>query len=73
VEFLQRSSLWHGQLRVCGSDGVFLNVGYYGNWWSATEFNAYGAYNRYMGYYDEIAGWDSYGKDYLFSVRCLQD
>jgi uncharacterized protein (TIGR02145 family) len=55
------------------SDGSFGNVGYYGLWWSATEYDAYGAYYRGMYYDDEYAYWNFDDKDYLFSVRCLQD
>jgi len=55
------------------SDGIFGNAGYYGNWWSASEYDSLDAYYRSMGYYDEGAFYDYYGKSYLFSVRCLQD
>jgi uncharacterized protein (TIGR02145 family) len=54
------------------SDGSFINVGYYGIWWSASEDGATYAYYRSMSY-DEYAGWRYYDKYYLFSVRCLQD
>jgi uncharacterized protein (TIGR02145 family) len=54
------------------SYGTFSNVGYYGYWWSATEYGASYAYHRYMYYYGEYVGYLSL-KYYLFSVRCLQD
>jgi uncharacterized protein (TIGR02145 family) len=55
------------------SDGSFDGVGNRGRWWSATEnFSSY-AYGRYMDYYGEDAGWLNGNKNYLFSVRCLQD
>jgi uncharacterized protein (TIGR02145 family) len=54
------------------SVGNFGNVGYYGNWWSASEYNAYYAYYRSMLYY-EGAYYNYNNKSYLFSVRCLQD
>jgi uncharacterized protein (TIGR02145 family) len=55
------------------SDGNFGNVGSNGNWWSATEYIAYNAYIRYMGYdYEDVLYYDN-SKDNLFSVRCLQD
>ncbi len=54
-------------------DGSFVNVGDSGNWWSSTEYYNYGAYGRYMYYDDEYANWNNYNKNYLFSVRCLQD
>ena len=55
------------------SDGSFGNVGDYGNWWSASENSSYGAYYRYMYYDYDYAHWDNNYKDFLFSVRCVQD
>ena len=55
------------------SDGSFGDVGYYGNWWSATERNSYDAYSRYMYYDNERAYWYSSNKSGLFSVRCVKD
>jgi uncharacterized protein (TIGR02145 family) len=55
------------------SDGSFVIVGSYGNWLSATENNAYYAYGRSMDYrYEDVSSIGN-NKDYLFSVRCLQD
>jgi uncharacterized protein (TIGR02145 family) len=55
------------------SDGSFFNVGNYGDWWSASEYNSDYAYSRYMYYRSDIAYWGIYDKYYLFSVRCVQD
>jgi uncharacterized protein (TIGR02145 family) len=55
------------------SDGYFDSVGRYGYWWSATEGDASNAYYRPMDFNYEGAYWSNYNKDYLFSVRCLQD
>jgi uncharacterized protein (TIGR02145 family) len=55
------------------SVGSFSSVGYYGYWWSATEYDAYGAYYQCMYYYYEYTDWSSGNKYNLFSVRCLQD
>jgi len=55
------------------SDGSFYNVGGGGYWWSASEGDRDEAYSRYMYYYGEYASWSSYGKSYLFSVRCVKD
>jgi uncharacterized protein (TIGR02145 family) len=55
------------------SDGYFNDVGYYGRWWSASEYNSGSAYYRSMYYDDEYAYYSYLNKNYLFSVRCLQD
>jgi uncharacterized protein (TIGR02145 family) len=56
-----------------GSDGSFFgNVGNDGYWWSASESSSSHAYYRDM-HYDDYAYWYNYSKDFLFSVRCLQD
>jgi uncharacterized protein (TIGR02145 family) len=55
------------------SGGSFYNVGSSGFWWSANEDGSYFAYIRDMIYYYDGASWSSYGKSYLFSVRCVQD
>jgi len=55
------------------SSGDFDGVGYSGNWWSAAEYGATIAYNRYMYYYfDSVDNSYNY-KSFLYSVRCLQD
>jgi uncharacterized protein (TIGR02145 family) len=55
------------------SNGFFIDVGYSGLWWSASEVSSNGAYTRGMGYYDELAYYGNGNKDDLYSVRCLQD
>ncbi len=55
------------------SNGNFYTVGYGGYWWSSTEGSSFSAYYRDMNYDLEHAYWDSISKDYLFSVRCVQD
>jgi len=59
----------------CSSSGIFSNVGYLGDWWSATEwlYNGYEAYGRRMYFYGELVGTTWPEKDELLSVRCLQD
>jgi uncharacterized protein (TIGR02145 family) len=60
----------------CGggySVGYFGNIGNNGYWWSATEYNAYLAYYRGMSYNIEDVGYYLSNKNYMFSVRCLQD
>jgi uncharacterized protein (TIGR02145 family) len=55
------------------SSNNFRNIGSNGYWWTASEYNSYTAYNRYMNYSYEYVNWDGYDKNYLFSVRCVQD
>jgi uncharacterized protein (TIGR02145 family) len=54
------------------SIGGFGYVGSIGYWWSATEDNASDAYRRYM-YNDSSVYRGTYGKSYLYSVRCIKD
>jgi uncharacterized protein (TIGR02145 family) len=56
------------------SDGSFYYVGYYGNWWTAMEYNAEDAYSRDIYYGNEFVGEGWYIKRiYERSVRCLRD
>ena len=55
-------------------DGRFDGVGYFANWWSASESYSGSdyAYLRHMKT-GSVAYWDSNVKSLLFSVRCVQD
>ncbi|MDR1812041.1 MAG: hypothetical protein LBQ87_04380 [Candidatus Fibromonas sp.] len=55
------------------SENDIISVGDMGNWWSASEDDSYHAYRRIMSAYYDTADWDYGGKNYLYSVRCLQD
>ena len=55
------------------SGGSFGSVGYYGNWWSATESSDFDAYGRSMGYDGSTVGELYSYKSGLYSVRCVQD
>jgi uncharacterized protein (TIGR02145 family) len=55
------------------SGGYFDDVGYFGRWWSASEYSSTSAYSRGMNYYYEYANGYNGGKDFLFSVRCVKD
>jgi uncharacterized protein (TIGR02145 family) len=56
------------------SDGRFYHVGYFGFWWSATEYGVDGdAYEQGMFYSKDIAPVDYHDKRYGFSVRCVKD
>ncbi len=57
--------------RYC--DGTFAHIGYYGNWWSVTDYSTYGAWYRYLYYSNESFGRYDYYKENGFSVRCLRD
>jgi len=56
-----------------GDKRGFHNIRYYGYWWSATESNAEGAWNRSMDYYNEHIFTGNRFRSDLFSVRCVQD
>jgi len=53
----------------------FSSAGYGGDWWSATESAATSdeAWQSMMTYNDEYVRWYVRGKEYFFSVRCVQD
>ncbi|MBI5184526.1 MAG: chitobiase/beta-hexosaminidase C-terminal domain-containing protein [Nitrospinae bacterium] len=54
-------------------DGSFYLFGYYGNWWSATEFSSTDAWDRLLYYdYGYVSRYYS-SKNYGFSVRCVGD
>ncbi len=52
---------------------VFYYVGYYGYWWTATEYSSTSAYGRSMYYYSTYVGTSYDDKTYGRSLRCLQD
>lgn len=54
-------------------NGTFYYIGYYGYWWSSTEYDTYFAWSRVLNYYDGSVGRDGYNKAGGFSVRCLRD
>jgi len=54
--------------------GTFEYIGYYGSWWSSTEYNTNFAWDRYVGSNDSIVNrGNDYSKKSGFSVRCLRD
>jgi uncharacterized protein (TIGR02145 family) len=55
------------------SNGDYTNMGYYGYFWSSTEYSSYRAWNRIL-YYDnsDVYRHSSY-KQNGFSVRCVRD
>ena len=55
------------------SGGVFFNAGYFGFWWTATEFNSDFAYYRSMYYNYDFVAENYYYKSTGLSVRCVAD
>jgi uncharacterized protein (TIGR02145 family) len=55
-------------------DGDFYTMGFYGYWWSSTEYYTDSAWSRYLNYrYTYVNRYSDFDKDYGFSVRCLRD
>ena len=56
-------------------NGTFYDIGYYGYWWSATEYDAAVAWYRSMCYGNDYVDRGSLGsfKEVGFSVRCVRD
>jgi uncharacterized protein (TIGR02145 family) len=55
------------------SSGSFHNVGYYGHWWSASEYDSDGAYRRYMYCGSEGVNNRDLDKFYKLSVRLVKN
>jgi uncharacterized protein (TIGR02145 family) len=56
------------------ASGTFTNFGFYGIWWSATEYNATSAWSRLITSYSNVVTRSYYSeKPYGFSVRCIKD
>jgi len=53
--------------------GAFINIGYYGNWWSTTEVDTGYAWIRVMGFSSSSVFRDGGSKHTGFSLRCLRD
>jgi uncharacterized protein (TIGR02145 family) len=54
-------------------DGQFLDVGIFGVWWSAGEFDAAYAWPRFLNLYNANVYRYNYNKAYGFSVRLIRD
>jgi uncharacterized protein (TIGR02145 family) len=50
----------------------FIHVGYYGFWWSATEYSTTNAWSRQLRV-DSYVDRTSYKEEFGFSVRCVRD
>lgn len=54
-------------------DGTFNDIGVYGNWWSATEYDASIAWFRFMNIYSSSVSSYYHNEEVGFSVRCVRD
>ena len=55
------------------NNGVFYTIGYKGYWWNATENGSRWAGSHGVGASHTKVYWNSYNKDYGYSVRCIRD
>ena len=55
------------------SNGAFNTIGYYGYWWSSSEYYTTIAWYRLLNYFNGYATSYNVYKNYGFSVRCLRD
>ena len=61
-----------GGFRSSG-DGTYYDVGFYGGWWSSTEYESYYAWPRLLNCLDSSVGRYSYEKQLGSSVRFVRD
>jgi uncharacterized protein (TIGR02145 family) len=55
-----------------GSGDYYRDIGYYGYWWTASEYNSNSADHWFMSYiYEGVSYLEN--NDYLYSIRCIQD
>ena len=55
------------------TNGYFSDVGYYGYFWSSSEYSTAYAWFRNLNYTNAYVGRTNYSKGLGFSVRCLRD
>ena len=53
--------------------GQFKANGFYGVWWSSTEYDKENAWSRGLSFDIDSAGWEKYNLYGGFSVRCIKD
>ena len=53
--------------------GSFSTIGFFGGWWSSSQFDTNGAWSRYLSYRADGFYRGGANKNYGFSVRCLRD
>jgi|UPI0004B21181 uncharacterized protein (TIGR02145 family) len=54
-------------------NGLFVNLGTNGNWWSSSEINASTSWSRYLNYNNGNVGIYNLNKSNGYSVRCVKD
>jgi len=54
-------------------NGVFMNFGTDGHWWSSSEYDTYDAWSVYMVHNYSFFGRFRGPKNYAFSIRCLKN
>jgi uncharacterized protein (TIGR02145 family) len=56
------------------NNGTYNEIGYFGFWWSSTEYSSANAWYRYLDFYNGYSfRYYDYNKTSGFSVRCLRD
>ena len=55
-----------------GNDGILNDVGYYGDYWSASPYGS-SAHDLRLGYYGGVIPSNSSYRAYGLSVRCIQE
>ncbi|RQV93692.1 MAG: hypothetical protein EH224_11915, partial [Calditrichaeota bacterium] len=55
------------------SDDTFLDMGYYGHWWSSDDYSSSGAWKRLLNYIGSDLGRYKDDKRHGFSVLCVRD
>jgi uncharacterized protein (TIGR02145 family) len=53
--------------------GMCANIGYFGFWWTASEYDTWGAWHRYISFYYIYVYRLSSDKDFGYSVRCIRN
>ena len=56
-----------------GGEGLYYDLGEWGNWWSSTASDEIQAWLRWLYFDDGILGRGFYGKQHGMSVRCIKD
>jgi uncharacterized protein (TIGR02145 family) len=55
------------------TNGIIINLGYHGDWWSSSEYSSTRAWRRLLGHLNDKSNRHHNTKGYGFSVRCLRD